>query len=61
MQNENQELLELILVAQTLTLANTMKIEAKQRGINTTANFHREAAKEIVKQRSAILSLLAQG
>lgn len=55
---ENQETLELLLVAQTLTLAKTMKMEMKLKGTSSTSNFYREAAREIASQRSAILQLL---
>ena len=56
MENEYQvRLLENILTAQVLVLAQQLKTEKKARGVSSTSDFIKEAAAEIKKRRDRVL------
>lgn len=56
LENEYQtHLLENILTAQVLVLAQQLKAEKKARGVSSTSDFINEAAIEIKKQQGRVL------
>lgn len=57
MSNE-QQILEDILVAQVLTLAQSMKNQEKLVGRNSTSDYINEACREVVNKRQDILERL---
>lgn len=58
MSHTNQKLLEDLLVAQVLTLAQAKKNEEKINGRNSTSNYIYEACREIENKRQDILEML---
>lgn len=59
MEQDNRPSIELLLTAQVLTLAKTMKLESRAKGIQTTNDFIRDAVREVKRQQPKILALLA--
>ena len=58
MSHTNQKLLEDLLVAQVLTLAQAKKNEEKINGRNSTSDYINESCREIVNKRQDILERL---
>ena len=57
---DNKTVLEDILVAQVLTLAQAKKNEAKINGRQTSDDFIHDACRDVVNKRERVLQLLDQ-